>query len=679
MGDMDVIKKRLQETYCKYDKNQIAQVCSLFTEDGSFADINYNDKSRANWAPMKHMERCRLLACVYPEDKSLGEYIRKAMEYWFRYDFTCPNWFFNELGVPQQLRIILLNCSDILGEELKEKMLNRLQSEIAEKWTGMNRLWFAENVIFRGVLTEDTELIKKGRDYVAETIFVSEEGQEGVQVDGSFAQHRMQLYNHGYGRGFIINATAWFDILGDTSFAFKEKTVKVITDLYLNGSAKMGRFEVMDFSARGREIVRCYDPNKSSRTMQCYKKSAQILARCNKETDVADKLHKTIDFMEGKRNNPYEECNTAYWCLKFMTHHRNGFYASVRMDVTYEAECFNGENYLGGFGAYGLCMYMRDGKEYEDIFPVLDWGCLPGTTTPHVEMHLGAGGYHESEFVGSVSDGMYGVSAADMYKTYTYNGETASFGGKQAYFFFDECVLHLGADLYSTSKREFHTTLDQCWLKGAVYVDGREICCIDADEAFSSRYVYHNHKAYVNLDKVPFKLKAGERVGSYKRIFVSETAPKQEVKGDTFTLVMPHDKDGASYQYAVFPDTDIAEVEAYVEHPPFEILCNDSRIQAVWYKDALYAVFYEAGDLNLQGENLVLREQNEKKICTVSIDKPCMLIWNQKSRKFYISTPDKSVEDIRVTIDSEEYLVQMPEDIRFRGSSIEVKNSGEKF
>ena len=667
MGDIEVIKERLREAYCKFEKTEIMHILSLFCTDGSFCDIDYTDKSRAGWAPCKHMARCRKLACAYTNDGTLGEYICKAMEYWFQYDFTCPNWFYNELGVPQQLRIILLNCSNILGKELKEKMINRLQTEIKPKWTGMNRLWFAENVIFRGVLTEDASLIEKGRNYVAETIFVSEEGQEGVQVDGSFAQHRMQLYNHGYGKSFILNAATWFEIFNDTIFAFEEKTVKVITDLYLDGNAKMGRFETMDFSARGREIVRCYDHDKHLRTMQYYKKAAEILARCNKESEAADKLRKTIDFIDGKRNNPYKECNSAYWCLKFMTHHRDGFYSSVRLaskdvlggDITHEGECINGENYLGGFGAYGLCIYMHDGKEYEDIFPILDWGCLPGTTTPHVEMHLGAGGYHESEFVGNVSDGMYGVAAADMYKTYTYDGETASFGGKQAYFFFDECVLHLGADLYSTSQREFHTTLDQCWLKGDVHVDGRNIRCIDADEAFSCRYVYHNHKAYVNLDKAPLKVKAGECVGSYKRIFVSETAPQQEVKGDTFILVMPHNKNGASYQYAVLPDIDIAGAEDFVENPPFKILSNQGKVQAVWYKEMLYAVFYQAGRLKLNQGN-------------ISVDKPCMLIWNQKEHKLYVSTSDKCVEEISVILDGKEWLVRMPEDKRFRGSSVKV-------
>lgn len=676
-NDLTIIKSRLQKTFCKYSQEEVDEILSFACENGSFADVDYNDNSRANWLPAKHMARCKTLACAYVDDNSLGEYIKRALEYWFCHDFTCPNWFYNDLGIPQYIRIILLSCGDILEERIREKMINRLQTSVAEKWSGMNRLWFAENVIFRGVLTEDVELIKKGRDYVADTIFVSGEGQQGVQVDGSFAQHRMQLYNHGYGKSFILNAATWFDIFCDTSFAFDDSTVKVITDLYLNGTAKMGRFNAMDFSAQGRNIVRCYNPDKSGRTMQGYKKAAEILAGCSKNAETSDKLRKTIDFIDGKRNNPYEECNTAHWVLKFMTHHRDGFYSSVRMaskdvlggDITYEGECINSENYLGGFGAYGLCMYMRDGKEYEDIFPILDWGCLPGTTTPHVEMHLGAGGYHESEFVGSVSDGIYGISAADMFKTYTYEGETASFGGKQAYFFFDECVLHLGADLYSTSEKEFHTTLDQCLLKDDVYVDGMKLDGANFNEnsekgshesgyqMLDCRYVYHNHKAYINLDGTPLKLKAGESIGNYKRIFMSPTAPQYEVKGNTFTLVKPHVKGGASYQYAVLPDTDLREAEAFIETTPFDILLNNSMVQAVWYKNALYAVFYKAGSVSF-GQHIL------------SVENPCMLIWNKDKQKIYMSTPDKSVDEIAVKINEQDLCIKMPEDRRYRGSSV---------
>ncbi len=204
----------------------------------------------------------------------------------------------------------------------------------------------------------------------------------------------------------------------------------------------------------------------------------KILAECNSDPEIKDKLLKTVDFYNGKRSNPYSECNTAHWILKYMTHHRDGFYSAVRMsskDVkggdsngVDENDLINGENALDGFGGYGVCVYMRDGMEYDDIFPVLDWGCMPGTTTPDVELPLGLGVLSDTEFVGSVSDGFYGISAADFKKTYTYDGETVSFGGKKAYFFFDECVVHLGADLYSNSAKEFHTTYDQCLLNGDV-------------------------------------------------------------------------------------------------------------------------------------------------------------------------------------------------------------------
>ena len=147
----------------------------------------------------------------------------------------------------------------------------------------------------------------------------------------------------------------------------------------------------------------------------------KILAECNSDPEIKDKLLKTVDFYNGKRSNPYSECNTAHWILKYMTHHRDGFYSAVRM---------SSKDVKGG----------------------------------------DSNGVDENDLINGENalDGFYGISAADFKKTYTYDGETVSFGGKKAYFFFDECVVHLGADLYSNSAKKFHTTYDQCLLNGDV-------------------------------------------------------------------------------------------------------------------------------------------------------------------------------------------------------------------
>lgn len=618
---ISTLKIRLQNSFCSYHKSEIPKILSLFNNDGSFSDVDYTDKTCGVWLTVKHLTYAGTLSCAYCHDKSLGEYVSKAMEYWFKHDFKNYNWWYNDLGVPQKLRVIMLNCEEILSDKVKSMILDRLHDDIAPIWTGTNKLWFSENLIFKGVLTGDEALITKGRDYMAETIFVAGENEEGPQADASFAQHGMQLYNHGYGRTFILNASKWFEIFNNTPFAFNKEKVKIVTDLYLNGTSKMCRFDTMDFNARSREIVRGFTAKNSDGTpegsMLAYETAAKILAECNDDPEIKDKLLKTVDFYNRKRSNPYSECNTAHWILKYMTHHRDGFYSSVRMsskdvkggDSDGGADLVNGENALDGFGGYGVCIYMRDGKEYDDIFPVLDWGCMPGTTTPDVELPLGLGVLSDTEFVECVSDGFYGASAADFKKTYTYDGETVSFGGKKAYFFFDECVLHLGADLYSDSAKEFHTTYDQCLLNGNVYADGELIESDGKYQVLDCGYVYHNGKAYINLDKAPLKLKAGEAVGSYARISLGESTPKGEVRKNTFTLVRPQESN--NYQYAVMPDTDIDGAEEFMKNPPFEVLANNGDVQAVVYKNALYAVFYKAGSIEYNGQ-------------TVTADKPCI-------------------------------------------------------
>lgn len=660
---INTLKTRLKNSFCSYDKNEILQILSLFNKDGSFRDVDYSDTTRGTWLTSRHLVHTKILSCAYCDDKSLGEYISKAMEYWFKYDFKNDNWWWNDLGVPQHLRVIMLNCEEILSDKVKSMILDRLHESIDPHWTGTNKLWFAENIVFKGVLTGDEALITKGKNYIAETFFIAGENEEGPQADASFAQHGMQLYNHGYGRTFILNSAKWFEIFNNTPFAFGEDKIKIVTDLYLDGTCKMGRFVNMDFNARSREIVRGFRRSNcdgaSEGSMKNYENAAKILAECNSDPEIKDKLLKTVDFYNGKRSNPYSECNTAHWILKYMTHHRDGFYSAVRMsskDVkggdSYGVDnLINGENALDGFGGYGVCVYMRDGMEYDDIFPVLDWGCMPGTTTPDVELPLGLGVLSDTEFVGSVSDGFYGISAADFKKTYTYDGETVSFDGKKAYFFFDECVVHLGADLYSNSAKEFHTTYDQCLLNGDVYADDELIEADGEYKTVNCDCVYHNNKAYINLDKAPLKLKAGEAVGSYARILLGESTPKHEVRKNTFTLVRPQENN--NYQYAVMPDVTGAKDLKI----PFEVISNNGDVQAVTYKNALYAVFYKAGSVEYNGQ-------------TVEADNACMVILNDK--KLYISTPDKSVAEIKINCNGKTHTVKMPENILYKGQTIEM-------
>jgi len=658
---MKLLRKRLQDAFCGYDPNELPEILSLMNEDGSYSDINYADDSCGNWSPIKHLQRAAKLARAWMDDSSLLEPLRRTVSNWCKTDMTHPrSWWYPYIGFQLQMRQILICAKEVLDPKDVQILLAHFRSEVDPRMTGTNKLWYAEVVVFMGVITENADIIKTGRDEIAKTFFISAEKQEGIQVDGSFAQHGMQLYNHGYGRSMLLMMTNWLWIFDGTPYAFDSDLLDCLVHLYLNGTGKMGRYDRMDYSPQGREIVRCY---REQFRFSSYIPFAESLMKCCKEDpETVDKIRKTIDFMNGKRDNPYEECNTAYWVLDYMIHHRNTFYSSVRMASDRVIGSDNGagcgEDMLDAFGAYGLCKYMRDGLEYDEVFPTYNWGCMPGTTTPDMEVPAVIGVKHESTFVGSVSDGMYGLAAMDMHKTFDHEGETISFGGKKAYFFFDECVLHLGSDLRCDANAEYHTTFDQSLLRTDVIADGKLLSKNASYQELDCKYVWHDHKAYVNLDGSPLKLKAGTVVGNYQKIYIEQSAPTYDVEKDIFLLVKPHASAGDTYQYVVFPNIEANDVAGCLETLPFEILANGS-VQAVAYKEALYCVFYEAGSIQYGAHD-------------IHVDAPCMLILNTAAGTVHVSTPDRTAESVTFTYNGTSYSASMPEDIRYKGSSVAV-------
>lgn len=506
-GDIQILRDRIGELFGEYSQHDVDRFLELYSDDGTFLDIDYSLNFRANWPAFDHITRLNTFAAARKANKELDEIIVGSMEYWFEHDFHNTNWYYEDLDVPWTLGLIALRCEDILPKEIMDKIIARLLTdlEMAVKkdkfWTGMNLLFFGRNTALHGILTKEEDIIIKGRNYMSETIFIAKVGEEGIYFDGSFAQHMVQLYNHSYGCMFFNGSVYWLYVFSGTRFDFEPEKLDIVTNLFLKGTIKMGRFDAMDFSPLGRARVMCFadssQAGKYYRTMSVYLKSIELLEKAHTDKEVIKKLSATRDFILGKRENPYEECNAQYWQLKFMTHHRNKFYASVRMadkevlgGDLWLGKLIIGQDNLGGFGAYGLCIYMCDGGEYQKIFPVWDWGLLPGTTTPHIELTLEEGAIHDTEFAANISDGMYGFAAADMKKSYTHTGipmpdadgrvlpvpddaipekpSSASFGGKKAYFFMDEGVFHLGCELYTDAQEDFNTTFEQSLLRGDI-------------------------------------------------------------------------------------------------------------------------------------------------------------------------------------------------------------------
>lgn len=652
--------RRIIERFCKYYQKYNPYTHSEnaavhIRTDGTFGDVDYTCESRSAWSLARHMHYVAALALLYDrtKDENYAKLSNLALAHWAAKDYRNTNWWHNDIGTPRLLMHSALFLGDALAPSNLDYVLSRLPDTVEEKWTGANKSWLAENVICKGLLLGNASMVREGSDIIKSTIFVSERGVEGIQKDYSFTQHGVQLYNHGYGLSFINNVMTWGYILRESDFAFSEQELDIMTNLCLKGTYRMFRKNTMDFHPRSREIVRGVIGEPGD--MKMHIPGLELLLELNTDTDKKALLSQVYNHITTGARMPQLEGNNMYWCVDYMTHVKEKYYASVRWasenvlggDIQGGVPV-NSENLLAGFAAYGGTCYMVSGKEYENILPVWDWGMLPGTTTPHIEMPVEIGGFHESTFVGGVSDGVNGVIAADVHKTYNAD-EQANFGGKCASFLFDDVIVHLGNSLNTTSQHDFNTCFNQCLLNGEILVDGNTV----KENAFTAECissVYHDSIAYYNLDSAPLCMQAGAKSGDWYRVYAGENVPKEKVTKDVFLLYKPQDKQNGAYAYAVVPGIETETYKTFDVNKHIQVLAN-CDVQAVYDTEhqIFGAVFYVLGACICAGME-------------ISVSAPCIALYDFKSKTVHITVPEPNTEVISVAIGLQRADITVPTD-----------------
>lgn len=636
----DLYKDRIIETFLP-DISEDVDFLGLCRDDGSFSDIDYTSVSRAFWTPRNHLVRLLSLSALYHKQGLYKEKIEKSMEFWFYKKSYSENWWHTCLGTPQLLRMILILCP-FLSESVKENVISymkyaietmhKMHSDNGGKWTGMNQLWFAENYVFLGIFTKDEAYLKTASEMIFDLIFVSDSTKEGIHEDFSFAQHGNQLYNHGYGAGFAAGAARWAYILCGTKYEMSKEDIELICKYYTLGNANMMRFDALDFSAKGREIVRCFE-EKQEHNIIAYKKLIPLLSASVKNDELKDRLSKSLDFMERRRQNPYLENNTLYYTLDYAVHHRNRFYTSVRLaskDVLGGDICdgkrVNGENGLDAFGAYGVTVMMTDGGEYKNIFPILDWSAMPGTTTPEIGLEIEQGAVLDETFSAGVSDGKFGFISGDIKKTYTYNGKEDYFSSRKTYFMLDEGIVVLGSGLKSSGNYEYRTTLDQCNFSYAATDKCNSYTPDGIWKRAEGGFLYHNGKMYVNLTDSELLFKCEHIKKDYKPIYNELPEGEYFGEGDTLTVKTVHKKDNDTLAYAVFEGYSKDDAALLKDNLPFTVTENTASAHAILYKDIIFASFFEGGSVTASG-------------CTLSADNACLILYDINSNAALISSP----------------------------------------
>jgi len=595
--DVSILIGRLNAEYANAPKNisQISEYIATQQSDGSWKDIEYTDRSRTNWKPAEHYHRIARCSIFYVnggdssvDNQKLLNCILKGLQYWYNHDYASNNWFDNQIGKQHTLGPLALLLGSSLPDSLKQRIINDLPVSTLN-WTGQNKIWFAEEMIWRGCLQHDAKLIQAASDSITNVIKIST--SEGIMPDFSFRQHGPQVYNGGYGRSFIQIIIDWSNRLKGLPFEIPKDKLSLFTTFLLNGCQWMNFHNTWDYQVTGRELSR-----KDGVGAASLNKSLNLYS--NIDSENSEKLKAFADHVAGKNNSACVG-NRYFRYVDYMVHRRGNYFFSIRMNSTRTSrtEAGNNENTQGDYLSDGATTVMTTGSEFDNIFPCWKWSNIPGTTTPQHKAgpkpkDWGKAG--STSFVGGLSTGDYGVATYDM--------DWDSTQVKKSWFLFDNEIVCLAAGISSCSKEEIATTLNQTIQSGRIQVyDAKNasyyLTANSAVETVASR-VWHSNVGYCFTEPQQVTVSGKSVTAPWSSIGTSRGAETKNI----FLLTKSHGiapKDG-SFSYIVVPGIDQDKFMNYnTKHisieantKSFQVVCNELL--------NLYgAVAYRAGTINL--------------------------------------------------------------------------------
>ena len=604
--------------------------------DGTWPDIDYASKARSNWPPALHWARMKSMAAAANRDSTsadqrarLREAIHRAFAHWIAHDYTCLNWWYNEIGIPKLVGPVVL----LLGAEAKPEEVRYATEVSLARFpiarTGQNKIWLAGNALMRGLILGDEEKISEATNAIWSEIAVSTE--EGVQPDFSFHQHGAQQQFGNYGLAFAVNMSLWARVLRDTPWQIPAEKLAVLRGYLLEGQAWISWRGAMDISACGRQFMPGSPRAKTATIARVMRQGVLFDAPSAAEYQafVSRNVPDAPNDLTGLRH---------FWRSDYLVQRRPEFMASLKLSSNrvIGAELVNLEN-LSGFhlGDGGLYFYRR-GDEYEEIFPLWNWSRLPGVTGAQMPPPDYRYSQVPRDFVGALSDGTDGVAALDFAR----DEVTA----KKAWFFTGDTVVCLGADIRGASAAGIATTLNQVRLRGPV-----RVAASGKPESFSSGQrtlagpmtIEHDGWVYSVLEPGAVRLEAGAVTGNWQRVFTNPATPPGDVAGELFALWLDHGQQpiGASYAYSV----------ALAAGAPraAEVLTNQARVQAVALSPQKTAfVFWRAGEWPLRDGTVV------------AVDAPCLLLLEGAVAR--VVDPTQKLREVRVSLGGREKLVTLP-------------------
>jgi len=643
---IDTITERLLAIYLKdtVDAAQVRQYAITLQESGNWPDLSFVDRSLTHWDVITHLERLHAMTLAYCKpssewynDKRLLDKIIAGLNYYFSERPVAKNWWFNQIGAPQEYMVILLLLKSKIQPGKLLMFSSLLKDETGnERHRFKNRTWVSSITIHKGCIENNAALVQKGFASFASTlVVVPQQGIEGIKADYSVHQHHEQLYSGGYGLSFLDDVASFMLLTQGTPFAavFTPQQKVLFVNLLLNGMQLFGYRGTIDFGTTGRGISR---PGHTE----------NISVKLLDEMTILDPSH-TADYLAWKKHlsgaaypSRYQG-NKHFWKADIMTQHGAGYYLSAKIisKRTLGTESLNGENVKGYYLPLGATNILTHGNEYQNIYPLWDWTKVPGTTagTNSDSTSLVNYLYGTNDFGGGVSNGKTGVIAFD--------GNYKGIRAKKAYFFMNDEMLCLGAGISSTRKDSITTAVNQCFLSGAVIaaVGSASRMLPGGRASFAHlRWLYHNGIGYVFLAQQPVYVKQEPQSGSWREI--NEGGSAMRLQQPVFSVWIAHGSQPVNSQYAylVVPNTSLTDFKKRVTKKELVIVRNDTAVQAVSSGAGKLnaVVFYQPATVALPG-GLQLRAE-----------KPVMVLLQRTNDGYYITVSDPlyTQKDITITI-----------------------------
>jgi chondroitin AC lyase len=678
-SDIETIRKRIVDELMKpaVDDAKIESLINTFKDDGTWQGINYEDVSREGFENEIHLVNMVNLARAYKTksskyygSKKVKSVVESALKNWVDHDYFCENWHPNQIGTTGNLVTVML----LMGEELPKDLVEKAQPIIGRanlnasgarpsgdriKIAGI----LAKNLIFIGDYKQFEEVLKviegeiKQVDWIGEKYgygyFKMESGLgtkkyegRGIQFDNSF-HHRVDGVNNtlSYGFGYADAFVEWAVYTAGTQYEFSGEKKEQLVDYFLDGICKMSVYgKYPDFGAKNRSISR-------SGALRAYNaKMAENLLlttnyRRNEIQEIADIIKKDA--------KPTLSHATFYWNTEHFSFQRPNWFTSVRMYSTrnYNMEVpYNSEGLLNHHRGDGTNHISLTGDEYYDIAPVFDYQKIPGTTTmqkpalpaPDEIQKLGL-----TDFVGAVTDGLYGAVAFDFKSPHD------PLCARKAWFFFDDEYVCLGAGISGKSELPVVTTLNQCLLRSDVTISSgnkKSVIAKGEKEFENIDWVFQDGVGYTFPKPSTVNIRNMETTGSWWIVNKQNDSPKGEVKMDVFKLWFNHGDrpSDASYEYIVVPATSVEKMEQNNSKNNIEMLSNTPEVQAVKNLglNICQVVFYKTGDIQVSGKfklisdnpGIVMLKMEGEKLSEISVSDP-----NRELLKFRLSVSSKIV------------------------------------